>query len=294
MIATLNPKDATLDRAVRNLLASKRGGGWGNTRATGQAISALAVYLNGNPEQTAEARVQVNYAGSNVGTFEHTGEKLLSARTRWDLAGSTLKQGANLSLARTGSGAVSGTVTVRAFMPIEGEMRAGSNGLSVQREYFVRSAREKEVEVEIRDERGETVRRFKEMQVEYDTSVLREGTELKVGDVVTVQIIVQGNPGDRYICIEDARPSCLEPISSRFDLEPGRIKADGGLELTKEERDTATNFYATQVDSRGRVYFRYDCVVVAGGKFTALPTRAFDMYNEARNGHSSSSALTVK
>src|SRR5690606_33859732 len=62
VIATLNPKDATLDRAVRNLLASKRGGGWGNTRATGQAISALAVYLNGNPEQTAEARVQVNYA----------------------------------------------------------------------------------------------------------------------------------------------------------------------------------------------------------------------------------------
>ncbi|MBZ0135732.1 MAG: hypothetical protein K8I27_05115 [Planctomycetes bacterium] len=293
-IASLNPTDATLDRAVRNLLASKRGGGWGNTRATGQAIGALAVYLDGNPEQTAEARVRINYAGANVGTFERTSDKLLSARTRWDLAGATLKQGASLTLTRSGSAPISGTVTVRAFMPIEGEMRESSNGLKVTREYFVRSAREKEVEVEIRDERGNTVRRFKEIQVEYDTSVLREDTDLKVGDVITVQIIVQGNKGERYICIEDARPSCLEPISSRFDVEPGRIKGALGVEITKEERDTSTNFYATEVDSQGRVHFRYDCVVVASGKFTALPARAFDMYDEARNGHSSSTTLKVE
>lgn len=293
-IATLVPEDATLDRAVRNLLEAKRGSGWGNTRATGQAISALAVYLDGNPEQTAEARVRINYAGSSVGTFERTSDKLLSSRTRWDLSGSALKVGSNVSLTRSGSAPISGTVTVRAFMPIEGEMRAGNNGLEVSREYFVRSAHEKEVEVEIRDERGNTVRRFKEMQVEYDTHVLREGTELNVGDVVTVQIIVQGGLGDRYICVEDARPSCLEPISSRYDVESGRIKAGGGLELTKEERDTSTNFYSTRTDPRGRIHFRYDCVVVAGGKFTALPARAFDMYDEARNGHSSSGSLTVK
>lgn len=292
-IATVASGDTTLERAVRNLMSSKRGGGWGNTRATGQAIAALAAYLDGNSEQTAEARVRVNYAGASVGTFERTSDKLLSARTRWDLAGSSLKQDANLTLTRSGSAPISGTVTVRAFMPIEGEMREGNNGLSITREYFVRSAREKEVEVEIRDERGNTIRRFKEMQVEYDTHVLREGAELKVGDVITVQISVQANQGDRYICIEDARPSCLEPISSRFDTEPGRIKGLG-IELTKEERDTSTNFYATEAGPGGRIHFRYDCVVVAGGKFTALPARAFDMYDEARNGHSSSSIMTVK
>src|SRR5690606_35512799 len=133
------------------------------------------------------------------------------------------------------------------------------------------------------------IRRFKEMQVEYDTHALQEGTALKVGDVITVHIEVQANRGDRYICIEDARPSCLEPISSRYDLEAGRLKGFRNIELTKEERDTSTNFYSTSVDGDGRIVFRYDCVVVAGGTFTALPTRVFDMYDEARNGHSSTS-----
>ena len=293
-IASLSPKEATLEKAMRNLLQSKNGSGWGNTRATGQAIAALAVYLDGNPEQTVESSVRINYGNAILGTYDRTADKLLSARTRWDVSGDSLKPGAELSLTRTGNASISGSVTVRAFMPIKDEMREGNNGLSVTRQYFVRSAREKEVEVEVRDERGNTIRRFKEMQVEYDTSILREGSELKVGDVITVQITVQANGGDRYICIEDARPSCLEPISSRFDLEPGRIKAGSGLELTKEERDTSTNFYVTETDPPGRIYFKYDCVVVAGGKFTALPARAFDMYDEARNGHSSSSVMTVK
>ena len=42
------------------------------------------------------------------------------------------------------------------------------------------------------------------------------------------------------------------------------------------------------------ITFRYDCVVVAGGKFTALPARAYDMYDESRNGHSDSGVLEVK
>ena len=43
-----------------------------------------------------------------------------------------------------------------------------------------------------------------------------------------------------------------------------------------------------------RIDFEYDCVVVAGGKFTALPARVFDMYDESRNGHSSSARIEVK
>lgn len=293
-LSTIKPDEARLEKAVQHLLAAKQGGGWGNTRATGRAIGALASYLEQNDEQTAQGRVSISYAGSGVGTYERTTDKLLTGRTRWDISGSTLKHNAALTLSRTGKAGISGTVTVRAFLPIEGELREGSNGLKVIRTYLVRSAREKEVEVEVRDEHGNTIRRFKEMQVEYDTHALQEGTALKVGDVITVHIEVQANRGDRYICIEDARPSCLEPISSRYDLEAGRLKGFRNIELTKEERDTSTNFYATSVDGDGRIVFRYDCVVVAGGTFTALPTRVFDMYDEARNGHSSTSILKVK
>lgn len=293
-ISVLSAEQPELKRAVQNLLQSKQGGGWGNTRATGQAIAAMAAYLGAHSEETSEARVRVDYGSANVGTYERSQSNLLTGRTQWDIAGKSLSENANITLTRSGSAAISGSVTVRAFIPVKGEIRESSSGISVSRIYYVRSAREKEVEVEVRDERGNTIRRFKEMQVEYDTTILRNGTELKVGDVITVHIAVNAAAGDRYICIEDARPSCLEPISSRYEPEPGVIKGLGGVQLTKEERDTSTNFYADSVSENGRVHFRYDCVVVAGGTFLALPARAYDMYDESRNGHSSTSMLTVK
>ncbi|MBK9974050.1 MAG: hypothetical protein IPP14_04675 [Planctomycetes bacterium] len=138
--------------------------------------------------------------------------------------------------------------------------------------------------------------RYKETRVEYENAPLGANDTLKVGDIVTVYLDVSANAGDRYLCIEGARPSCLEPISSRFDdpKKPGLLKVLGGLAVTKEERDTSTNFYIPELGRDGRVSFRYECVVVAAGQFTSLPARAFDMYDESRQGHSASDTLTVK
>lgn len=295
-IATVAPAEPTLKRAVDSLLQRKQGGGWGNTRATGQAVQALAAYLDANQEEAGEARVSIKLGGAQLGTFERTKGKLLSGRTRWEIGGDLLKgqAGASLNLSRSGSAAVSGSVTVRAFVPISQPVSEKSNGLSVSRSYKRRTSVEKEVEVEVRDERGNVLRRYTETRVEHEYSTLKAGEKLNVGDVLTVTIQVTGKAGDRYICIEDGRPSCLEPISSRYETTPGLIDAFGGLTLTKEERDTTTNFYATELDARGVITFRYDCVVVAGGKFTALPARAYDMYDESRNGHSGSNLLDVK
>lgn len=295
-IATVAPAEPTLKRATDNLLQSKQGGGWGNTRATGQAVQALAAYLDANREEAGEARVGIRLGGAQVGTFERTKGKLLSGRTRWEIGGDLLQgqAGASLNLSRSGNAAISGSVTVRAFVPITQPVSGKSNGLQVTRSYSRRSAKEKEVEVEVRDERGNVVQRYTETRVEHEYSTLKAGEKLIVGDVLTVTIQVTGRTGDRYICIEDGRPSCLEPISSRYETTPGLIDAIGRLTLTKEERDTTTNFYATELDAKGVITFRYDCVVVAGGKFTALPARVYDMYDESRNGHSDSTVLEVK
>lgn len=295
-IATVAPAEPMLKRAVDSLRQRKQGGGWGNTRATGQAVQALAAYLDANQEEAGEARVGIKLGGAQLGTFERNKGKLLSGRTRWEIGGDLLKgqAGASLNLSRSGSAAVSGSVIVRAFVPITQPVRGKSNGLSITRYYKRRSSVEKEVEVEVRDQRGNVQRRYTETRVEHEYANLKAGEALQVGDVVTVTIQVTGRAGDRYICIEDGRPSCLEPISSRYEPVPGLIEANGDLTLTKEERDTTTNFYATELDAKGVITFRYDCVVVAGGKFTALPARAYDMYDESRNGHSDSTLLDVK
>jgi len=295
-IATISPKDTTLKRAVDGLIGLKNGTGWGNTRATGQAVSALASYLGANPDLADEARVRIELGGVNVGTFERTKDNLLSGRTRWDIGGAQWqgKPALPINLSRSGAALVTGTMTVRAFMPVAGTLRGASHGLTVRRDYLRRTSIEREVEVEVQDERGNVKRRYRESRIEYETTILKAGEALKVGDVITVTISVNAAKGDRYLCVEDARPSCLEPITSRFEEAPGSLRALGGVYLTKEERDTTTNFFAATVDGGGGLTFRYDCVVVCAGKFTSLPARVFDMYDESRNGHSDSATLEVK
>lgn len=294
-IATVNVAEPLLQQAVQSLLHSKNGGGWGSTRSTGQAIAALGAYLEANKEQAAEARVGMRLGAATIGTFERTTDRLLSARTRWDIRGEMLKEhGATLHLARSGTAAIMGNVTVRAFLPIDRPVAETSSGVQVSRTYSRRTAVEREVEVEVQDENGKVLRRTTEKRVEHKYAPMHDGDELKVGDIISVTIQVVAKAGERYVCIEDARPSCFEPISSRYERVPGLVDAVGGLTLTKEERDTTTNFYAADLDSKGEVTFRYDCVVVAAGKFTALPAKAFNMYNENQSGHSTSTTLTVK
>lgn len=294
-IAAVNAAEPVLAQAVQSLLHSKSGGGWGNTRSTGQAIAALGAYLEANKEQAAEARVGIRLGAATIGTFERSTDHLLSTRTRWDVRGDMLKEhGSTLSLARSGTAVVTGNVTVRAFLPIEKPVDETSNGMNVTRTYSRRTAVERDVEVEVQDENGRVLRRTTEKRVEHKYAPMHENDELKVGDIVSITIRVAANPADRYVCIEDARPSCFEPISSRFERVPGLIATVGGLTLTKEERDTTTNFYAVELDSKGAISFRYDCVVVAGGSFTALPARAFNMYDENQSGRSASTTLKVK
>ena len=293
-ISTASPGEPVLQRAVESLLARRKGSGWGNTRATGQAIHALAAYLQSNTEEADEARVSITLGSRAIGNFERSKEKLISGRTRWDIRGDQFGEEDELILSRSGSAKVSGSVTVRVFKPVGEDVEADDNGITIMRSYRRRTAVAKEVEVRVEDAQGREIRRYTDTRVEYEYSSLKSGDELKVGDVVTVSITIHADSGDRYLCIEDARPSCLEPIPGRFETEPGWIRTLARTYLTKEERDTTTNFYATEVDSNGRIDFEYDCVVVAGGKFTALPARVFDMYDESRNGHSSSARIEVK
>ncbi|MBX3474392.1 MAG: hypothetical protein KF754_08415 [Planctomycetes bacterium] len=287
------PANPALKRGVDGLLQMKRGADWGNTRATGQAVQALAAYLSANADDNAEVKVGVTLGGTTIGTFERTRDKLLSARTRWDIPATELK-GAALGLRRTGKAAVSGSLVVRAFVPVDEKWRGDNNGLRVTRIFQRRTATEREIEVEVRDQHGNVLERRREMKVDYEYSTLNSGDELKVGDVITISIHVAARPGDRYLCIEDARPSCLEPIRGRFEEIRGLLTALGRIDVTKEERDTSTNFYAETVAADGTLSFRHECVVVAGGRFTAMPARAFDMYDEARNGSSDAVALSVK
>lgn len=292
-LATVAPATDEARGAVAGLSSARRGGGWGNTRATGSAMRALAAWMSASPEQSQPVQVQVDFAKLTVGSYQRSGGTKLEPRTRFALPAAEFAKSpaAGFSLKRTGKGSVTGSVVVRSLLPVSEFTTGQNNGLSVTRGYYRRTSTTREVEVEVQDNRGNVLRNYTETRIVHEHAWLNSGEELKVGDVVTVRILVGATAGDRYLCIEDQRPPCLEPISNRYDLGGGRHKTRNGTVLTREERDHSTNFFVQE--ATGSISIEYDCVVVAGGKFTALPTRAFDMYNEDRNGYSDAEQLTV-
>lgn len=290
-LALITPTSAFASGAVDGLVATRRGSDWGNTRATGAAMRGLAAWMGSSGGQAEPVQVQVEYGKHALGNYQRTAANQLEDRTRFGVTAADFGKATEFSLKRSGKGAVTGSLVVRSLVP-ESEFKTGrDNGLSLFRSYKKRTSTTRQVEVEVQDNRGNVLRNYTETRIVHEYSSLEDGDELKVGDVVSITISLRAGRGDRYLCIEDQRPPCLEPIANKWD-EGGKHRAHRNLYLTKEVRDHTTNFYVTELPD-GDVTLVYDCVVVAQGKFVALPARAFDMYNETRNGYSDPEQMTV-
>ncbi len=294
-IEALSVIDAANDqtkKALKNLMDRRTDGWWGNTRATGVAVAAIARYLTGRGETGEDISVEIAFGKSILGTFLRNKQNLISARSRFEIAGDAFAQNAqgNLRLTRKGGSPISGTITVRGLVPLTDQSQGEENGLSLKREFFKRVSITREIHVEVVDTKGRVLRRYKEMRTEFDLKPLEAGETVNVGDMVTVRLTLSDAEDRRYLAISDPRPSCLEPISEQLeDPKLRRLKGD----VTREDRDSRTLFYLPHV-KQSIVHLEYTAVVTCGGSFTALPALAFDMYAEDRWGRSASAQLSVK
>jgi uncharacterized protein YfaS (alpha-2-macroglobulin family) len=267
--ALIDPENPMLAKALKNLTSRRVDGWWGDTRSTGVAVAAIARYLKARGENGADVSVDIAFGNAALGTFTTTKKEPVANRTRFELSGSAFAQNAEgeVKLKRRGNAPVSGTITVRGLIPLEDNTGDVKNGLSLSRSYYKRVSVTHEVHVEVQDQRGRVIRRYKEMRTEYDNEPLKPGDALKVGDILTVRLWLRDAKGKRYIAISDPRPSCIEPISEESKA------------FTREDRDTRTLFFLPQVKD-DTVLLEYSAVVTCNGKFTALPALAFDMYAE--------------
>ncbi len=278
--ALVEPDNPMLQKALKNLTSRRVDGWWGDTRSTGVAVAAIARYLKARGEDGADVSVDIAFGNAGLGTFTTSKNEPVAKRTRFELSGGAFAQNAEgeIKLKRKGNAPVSGTVTIRALVPLDDKTSEVRNGLTLTRRYYKRVSITREVHVEVQDQNGRVVRRYKEMRTEYENEPLKAGDILSVGDILTVRLWLSDAKGKRYIAISDPRPSCLEPIS------------DESKAITREDRDTRTLFFLPMV-KENTVVLEYSGVVTCNGKFTALPALAFDMYAEDCWGRSAPSQI---
>ena len=114
-----------------------------------------------------------------------------------------------------------------------------------------------------------------------------EGTELKVGDKITVRIELRVDRDMEYVQMKDMRASGLEPIH----VFSGYRYQDG-LGYYESTKDASTNFFFDRL-REGTYVFEYELRVNVSGDFSNGITTIQSMYAPEFVSHSEGVRLNV-
>ncbi|MGQ7945355.1 alpha-2-macroglobulin family protein [Flavobacterium sp. WC2509] len=111
---------------------------------------------------------------------------------------------------------------------------------------------------------------------------------LKIGDLVTVRLIITTKEDVEFIHLKDMRAACFEPIDV---LSSYQYK--GGLGFYKSTKDTATHFFFNQIN-KGTYVLEYDIRVNNLGDFSNGITTIESMYAPEFSSHTKGIRVNVK
>ncbi|GEC77487.1 MG2 domain-containing protein [Flavobacterium aquatile] len=111
---------------------------------------------------------------------------------------------------------------------------------------------------------------------------------LKIGDLVTVRIIVTAKEDMEYVHLKDMRASCFEPINVLSEY-----KWDDGLSYYMSTKDAATHFFFEKID-KGTYVIEYDIRVNNSGNFSNGITTIQSMYAPEFTSHTKGIRVETK
>lgn len=253
---------------VRYLMSQRKQQGWGTTNETAYAIIGLTDHLLATSfsESATPTQYAVILNGETIASGSlGRGEPAV----RLELSASQLRSGSNsLRITHSGAGQLYYAINSRLYLP-QAEIAAAGD-VVVQRSY---------------------------------TPV--DGTplaELKPGQLVRVEVMVQMPLDGSYIMVEDHLPGGLEALNEQLNntshvataydwQEPTYYWQEYGYNY-KEVRGDRVIFFITDF-AQGTRTFSYMARVSHSGRFVAMPAQVSAMYDLALWGRSASSNFVV-
>ena len=111
---------------------------------------------------------------------------------------------------------------------------------------------------------------------------------LKIGDLVTVRLIISAKENMEFVHLKDLRASCFEPedVLSSYDYKDG-------LAFYKSSKDAATHFFFDNIN-KGTYVLEYDVRVNNSGDFSNGITTIQSMYAPEFSSHTKGIRVQVK
>lgn len=242
------------------LITQKEVNSWGSSRGTSEVIFTI---LNSGKSWTT--------SGSDKATIFWGGKELKPETQATGFVKSTVKTDvldknlATVTITKPGAGIVQGGLFWQYYEDLN-KIKSSENYISVTKELYKK----------IKTENGEELQK------------ISSETSLKVGDKVTVRMILNADRPMEFIHIKDMRAAGFEPL----DVLSG-YQWKNSLGYYQSTKDASTNFYI-QYMPKGRYVFEYDYVANASGKFSNGITTIQNYYAPQMSSHTKGTEVEIK
>jgi uncharacterized protein YfaS (alpha-2-macroglobulin family) len=241
------------------LITQKEVNSWGSSRGTSEVIFTI---LNSGKSWTS--------AESDKATIIWGGKELQPQTQATGYVKSTVKTDvldkslATVTVTKPGAGIVQGGLFWQYYEDLD-KIKSSENYISITKELYKK----------IKTVNGEELQK------------ISPETPLKVGDKVTVRMILNTDRPMEFIHIKDMRAAGFEPV----DVLSG-YQWKNSLGYYQSTKDASTNFYIEQMP-KGKYVFEYDYVANASGKFSNGITTIQNYYAPQMNAHTKGTNVVI-
>ncbi|WP_373708904.1 alpha-2-macroglobulin [Kaistella sp.] len=257
----LTPTDETLIEEMKIwLITQKEVNSWGSSRGTAEVIFTI---LNSGKSWTSSE--------SDKATIIWGGKELTNPDTKaTGYVKSTLKgekienKLGTVTVTKPGPGIVQGGLFWQYYEDLD-KIKSSESYLSITKELYKK----------VKTVNGEELIK------------IAENSPLKVGDKVTVRMILNTDRNMEFIHLKDMRAAGFEPVNviSRYEWK-------NGLGYYQSTKDASTNFYIENM-RKGKYVFEYDYICNASGTFSNGITTLQNYYAPQMNAHTKGTKITI-
>jgi uncharacterized protein YfaS (alpha-2-macroglobulin family) len=258
------PDDPRRHGMVQWLFLNKQLNHWHSTKATAEVIYALVHYLEQEGQLGVRESATVRVAGQAT-TFTFEPDRYTGKHNQVVVPGEKLGGISSVVVEKESAPLMFASATWH-FSTDQLPAEARGDLFGVTRRYFLRSGAGKEVTL----------------------APLAEGTVLKPGDEVEVQLTITSRAPAEYVHLRDPRAAGLEPDGAQSGYKwdwtsPGRYE---------ETRDSGTNFFFDWLPA-GEYVLKYRLRANMAGTFRVGPATLQSMYAPEFTAYSAGDVMTV-
>lgn len=241
------------------LVTQKEVNSWGSSRGTAEVIFTI---LNSGKSWTG--------VESDKATIVWGGKEIIPQTQATGYVKSTVKTDAidknlgTVTVTKPGPGIVQGGLFWQYYEDLD-KIKSSENYISVTKELYKK----------VKTVNGEELQK------------ISPETPLKVGDKVTVRMILNTDRAMEFIHIKDMRAAGFEPVNALSGYQ-----WKNNLGYYQSTKDASTNFYI-QYMPKGKYVFEYDVVANASGKFSNGITTMQNYYAPQMNSHTKGTGIQI-